>query len=65
LFITNPSKDSQEVIVYNALGKQINAAASARDIISLDFASQAKGMYLVKITNTVTKSVQVKKVVLR
>ena len=48
----------------NAVGKQVSSTLSAKDVISLNIASQSKGMYLVRITNTATKSVQYKKVVL-
>lgn len=64
MFITNPAKGNQVVTVFNTLGKQINTATSAKDIISIDIQGQRKGIYLVKITNTDTKSVQFQKVVL-
>ena len=64
LFITNPSKDAQEITVFSSIGKQVNSSVSADGIISLDIKSQTKGMYLIRITNKNTKSVQVKKVVL-
>ena len=64
LFITNPSKDAQEITVFSAIGKQVNSSVSAEGIISLDIKSQTKGMYLIRITNKNTKAVQVKKVVL-
>jgi hypothetical protein len=64
LFITNPAKESQEVAIFNALGKQVNSAVSAKDVISMDIAAQSKGLYLVRITNKATKSVQFKKIVL-
>jgi hypothetical protein len=64
VYITNPTKDAQEIVIFNAVGKQVSSTLSAKDVISLNIASQSKGMYLVRITNTATKSVQYKKVVL-
>ena len=64
VYITNPTKDLQEIVIFNAVGKQVSSTLSAKDVISLNITSQSKGMYLVRITNTVTKSVQFKKVVL-
>jgi PKD repeat protein len=64
VYITNPTKDAQEIVIFNAVGKQVSSTRSSKDVISLNIASQSKGMYLVRITNTATKSVQFKKVVL-
>lgn len=64
LFITNPATEKQEIAVYNSVGKQVKSTVSADGIISLDITTLAKGIYLVKITNKATKSIQVKKVVL-
>lgn len=64
LYITNPAKNATEVTIYNGVGKQVSSTISDKDVISLNIASFSKGIFMVKITNTVTKSVQVKKVVL-
>jgi len=64
LFVTNPATEKQEIAVYNSVGKQVKSTVSTDGIISLDITTLSKGIYLVKITNKATKSIQVKKVVL-
>jgi len=64
LLISNPSNKAQEVAVYNAVGKQVTSAFSAKGVISLDITTQPKGFYLVKITNKANKTVQFKKIIL-
>jgi len=64
LLISNPSNKAQEIAVYNAVGKQVTSAVSAKGVISLDITTQPKGFYLVKITNKANKTVQFKKIIL-
>jgi len=65
LFITNPSKETQEIEVFSATGKLVNSAASGDDIISLDISGQTEGLYLVRITSKTDLKSQVIKVILK
>jgi PKD repeat protein len=65
LYITNPTKGLQTVEIFNTVGKQVNSVASSKESISVDLTGQDRGMYLVKITNNETKTVQYKKIVVR
>jgi hypothetical protein len=65
LQISNPSNETQEIAIFNSLGKQVKSAVSAKGIISLDITSQSKGFYLIRLTNKVNQSVQYKKIVLK
>jgi PKD repeat protein len=64
LFITNPAKDTQEIAVFNVVGKQVNTIVSFDGIIPLDMTLQTKGIYMVRITNNATKSFRFKKIIL-
>jgi len=65
LFVTNPSLEMLEISVFSAVGNLINSTVSSEDIISIDIASQNKGLYLVKITNNLNHSVLNAKIILK
>jgi PKD repeat protein len=64
LFITNPARDAQEILVFSAVGKQVSSVISTEDIISINIEDQTKGLYLVRIINKAKQNVQVIKVIL-
>jgi len=64
LFITNPEMSTQEITVFSALGKQINSIFSAEEMISVSIEGQAKGLYMVRITDKASQNVKVVKVIL-
>ena len=65
LFITNPTKNTQEITLFSALGKQLETTISAEEVISFDITGQSKGLYFVKITNKAYQNTQAIKVVLK
>ena len=65
LFITNPSKVTQDISIFSANGKQVNSIVSAEEIISIDIAGQPKGLYLMRLTDRNSQNVKVIKVILK
>jgi PKD repeat protein len=65
LFVTNPSKDNLEIVIFSAVGKQITSLTSGEDVISVDISGQTKGLYMVRITNKSDQSTQITKVILK
>lgn len=65
LFITNPSREMQEIEIYSTVGKLLTSLTSSEDIISMNISDQTKGMYLVKITNNLNQKTQITKIILK
>ncbi len=65
LFITNPSRETRDISIFSANGKQVNTIVSAEEIISIDIAGQPKGLYLMRLTDKNSQNVKVIKVILK
>jgi PKD repeat protein len=65
LFITNPSQEIQEILIFSANGKQVSSLVSDEEIISINITGQPKGLYLIRMNDKISQEVKVIKVILK
>jgi PKD repeat protein len=65
VFVTNPSQTLKKITVYTALGSPVAEITSSGDVISLNISSQPAGLYLIRITDTATQTVETTRLVLK
>lgn len=65
LYISNPSNQELEITILSSIGKQIKSLQVNQGTTHVDLSGMPKGIYLVRMMNKTSKTIQTNKVVVR